>query len=107
KTDYGTAVTFEKSPYKYSECKEAWNAWQVTNEPGGKGFFNNCEYGLGRRMMDLLVAKHGGISGMLNLYSEVGKGANFETAFEKAHGLTLKAFFTESEAYLDSLGWKK
>ena len=62
---------------------------------------------MGRRMMDLLVAKHGGISAVLNLYEELGKGSNFETAFEKAHGVTLKAFFTEAEAYLDASGWKK
>ena len=107
KTDYGTAVVFERSPYKYNECKDAWNTWQISNEPGGKGTYNNCEYGLGRRMMDLLVAKHGGISGILTLYSELGKGSNFETAFEKAHDLTLKAFFTEAGAYMDAIGWKQ
>lgn len=107
KSTYGDAIAFEGSPYKYNECKRAWDSWQISNEPGGKDFYNNCEYGMGRRMMDLLVAKHGGISAVLNLYEELGKGSNFETAFEKAHGLTLKAFFTEAEAYLDATGWKK
>ena len=105
--NYGSTVGFEGSPYKYSECKTAWETWKVSNKTEGFGVFNGCEYGLGRRLMDLLVAKHGGVAAMLSFYEEVGKGSNFETAFEKAHGLTLKAFFTEAEAYMDALGWKK
>jgi hypothetical protein len=105
--NFGSTVAFEGSSYKYSECKAAWDVWLVSNKAEGFGVFNGCEYGLGRKMTDLLVAKHGGIPTMLNFFSELGKGSNFETAFEKAHGLTLKAFFTEAEAYLDALGWKK
>ena len=105
--NFGSTVAFEGSSYKYSECKAAWDVWIVSNKAEGFGVFNGCEYGLGRRMTDLLVAKHGGIPAMLNFFSELGKGSNFETAFEKAHGLTLKAFFTEAEAYMDALGWKK
>lgn len=105
--NYGSTTAFEGSPYKYLVCKDPWNTWNISNKTEGFGVFKDCEYGAGRRIIDLLVAKHGGVAGLLNFYAELGKGANFETAFEKSHGLTLKAFFTEAEAYLDASGWKK
>jgi hypothetical protein len=105
--NYGSTTAFEGSPYKYLVCKDPWNTWKISNKTEGFGVFKDCEYGAGRRIMDLLVAKHGGVAALLNFYAELGKGANFETAFEKAHGINLKDFFTEAEAYLDGLGWKK
>lgn len=105
--NFGSTVAFEGSNYKYSECKAAWDVWLVSNKAEPFGVFNGCEYGLGRKMTDLLVAKYGGIQGLLNYSEELGKGSTFETAFQKAHGLTIKEFLNVSEKYFDDLGWKK
>lgn len=106
KRNFGDSTKFEQSPIKFQECKAAWEYWRTSNQTQGFGFFNGCEYGLGRRMTDLLVARHGGIKAMFNFYSELAKRSDFETAFKFAHGLTTQNFFDECEIYFDQLGWK-
>ena len=104
--NFGDSTKIEQSPIKYRECKEAWEYWRTSNKTQGFGFFNGCEYGLGRRMTDLLVARHGGIKAMLGMYSELAARSDFESAFKTAHGLSLQSFLDQCEVYFDQLGWK-
>ena len=105
KYNYGELNTFEKSPVSFSECKKAWDFWQENNNATGFSELGQCEYGLGRRMTDYLVAWHGGIAGILKSYEYVAQGKSFEEAFKLAHGKTLKDFFHEVKPFLASQGF--
>lgn len=105
KYNYGELNRFEKSPVFYSECSKAWSYWQQNNNATPFGELGQCEYGLGRRMTDYLVAWHGGVAGILKNYQFVAQGKTFEDAFKLAHGLTLKDFFEEVKPFLATQGF--
>jgi len=105
KFNYSEMNSFEKSPTSYSECKKAWETWQVDNSATGQFDLGQCEYGLGRRMTDYLVALHGGVAGILKNYELVGQGKSFDEAFKIAHGIELKNFFTEVKPFLSAQGF--
>ena len=105
KYNYGDLNRFEKSPVSYSDCSKAWAYWQQTNNATGFSELGQCEYGLGRRMTDYLVAWHGGVDSILKNYEYVAQGKTFEEAFKLAHGITLKDFFVEVKPFLATQGF--
>ena len=105
KYNYGDLNRFEKSPVSYSDCNKAWTYWQQNNNATGFADLGQCEYGLGRRMTDYLVAWHGGVEAILKNYQFVAQGKSFEEAFKLAHGITLKEFFVEVKPFLANQGF--
>ncbi|MSY81703.1 MAG: hypothetical protein F2695_06380, partial [Actinobacteria bacterium] len=105
KFNYGDLNRFEKSPVSFSDCNKAWTHWQQTNNATGFSELGQCEYGLGRRMTDYLVAWHGGVAAILKNYEYVAQGKTFEEAFKLAHGITLKDFFEEVKPFLATQGF--
>jgi len=105
KYNYGDLNRFEKSPVSYSDCNKAWTYWQQTNNATGFSELGQCEYGLGRRMTDYLVAWHGGVEAILKNYQYVAQGKTFEEAFKLAHGIALKDFFVEVKPFLANQGF--
>jgi hypothetical protein len=105
KYNYGDLNRFEKSPVSYSDCNKAWTYWQQNNNATGFADLGQCEYGLGRRMTDYLVAWHGGVEAILKNYQYVAQGKTFEEAFKLAHGITLKEFFVEVKPFLANQGF--
>ena len=105
KFNYGDLNRFEKSPVSYSDCNKAWTYWQQTNNATGFSELGQCEYGLGRRMTDYLVAWHGGVEAILKNYQYVAQGKTFEEAFKLAHGIALKDFFVEVKPFLANQGF--
>ena len=106
KIDYSELNSFERSPTSYLECKRAWEIWQESNSATDQFELGQCEYGLGRRMTDYLVAMHGGIAGILKNYELVGQGKSFDEAFKTAHGITVKEFFEEAKPFLSAQGFR-
>ena len=105
KFNYGDLNRIEKSPVSFSECNKAWTHWQQTNNATGFSELGQCEYGLGRRMTDYLVAWHGGVAAILKNYEYVAQGKTFEEAFKLAHGITLRDFFQELKPFLVTQGF--
>ena len=105
KFNYGDLNRFEKSPVSFSDCNKAWTHWQQTNNATGFSELGQCEYGLGRRMTDYLVAWHGGVAAILKNYEYVAQGKTFEEAFKLAHGITLTEFFQEVKPFLVTQGF--
>jgi hypothetical protein len=105
KFNYGDLNRFEKSPVSFSDCNKAWAHWQQTNNATGFSELGQCEYGLGRRMTDYLVAWHGGVAAILKNYEYVAQGKTFEEAFKLAHGITLREFFQEVKPFLVTQGF--
>jgi hypothetical protein len=105
KYNYGDLNRFEKSPVSYSDCDKAWAYWQQNNNATGFSDLGQCEYGLGRRMTDYLVAWHGGVAAILKNYEYVAQGKTFEEAFKLAHGVTLREFFQEVKPFLVTQGF--
>ena len=104
--NYGELNSFEKSPTSYAACKKAWDTWQTSNSATNQFDLGQCEYGLGRRMTDYLVAKHGGVSAILKNYELVAQNQSFDEAFKTAHGITLAAFFVEIKPFLAAQGFR-
>jgi hypothetical protein len=105
KFNYGDSSQIEKSPVSYNECNKAWKLWQESNNATDFADLGQCEYGLGRRMTDYLVARHGGVAGILKNYEFVAQGKTFEEAFKLAHGIALKDFFEEVKPFLATQGF--
>ena len=105
KFNYGDLNRFEKSPVSFSDCNKAWTHWQQTNNATGFSELGQCEYGLGRRMTDYLVAWHGGVAAILKNYEYVAQGKTFEEAFKLAHGIALTEFFQEVKPFLVTQGF--
>jgi hypothetical protein len=105
KFNYGELNQLEKSPISYSECNKAWVLWQQNNNATAFNELGQCEYGLGRRMTDYLVAWHGGVAAILKNYEYVAQGKTFEEAFKLAHGIGLKDFFEEVKPFLATQGF--
>ena len=103
--NYGTLNNIERSPWRNIECKKAWQLWQERTEAMGHSLTGMCEYGLGRKMSDFLAANYGGYQSFIKVHQEIGRGMKFEQAFEKVHGISLKSYFGQMEAYLKDLGW--
>ena len=103
--NYSELNDFEKSPYTYAECKNAWDFWNQSNDATGFSGLGQCEYGLGRRMTDYVAGKHGGISGILKTYEYLAQGKNFDEAFKLAHNIELKDFFKEVTLFLAPQGF--
>ena len=105
KYNFGDFNSFEKSPLSYNECSKAWSYWQQSNDATGFSVTGQCEYGLGRRMTDYLVAWHGGVESILKNYQYIAQGKSFTEAFKLSHGIELVDFFVEVKPFLAKQGF--
>lgn len=83
----GSLVTFK--PYRLQDYR--------TRELDG-----NLPYSLGRLASEYIVASKG-YESFLNIYSNVGQGQDFPTAFENALGISLENFYTKFNTNLKKM----
>jgi hypothetical protein len=63
-------------------------------------------YAIGFAATELLVSQVG-VEKFVNVYAELGKGKNFDAAFEQATGIKLVDFYSMFEKARGSLGFPK
>jgi len=103
--DYSALDDWENNSWSKPRCKAVFDNWKVKNEASGHGLTKNCEYSVGRRMIEYLVAKDKTFDNIRKVYDAVGPNMSFNEAFKKYHGIELSQFFTEIEAWLEQLDW--
>ena len=103
--DYAAVDDWENNSWSKPRCKAVFDNWKVKNEAAGHGLTNNCEYSVGRRMIEYLVAKDKTFDNIRKVYDSVGPNMSFNEAFKKYHGMELSQFFTEIESWLEQLDW--
>lgn len=103
--DYSALDDWENNSWSKPRCKAVFDNWKVKNEASGHGLTKNCEYSVGRRMIEYLVAKDKTFDNIRKVYDAVGPNVSFNEAFKKYHGMELSQFFTEIEGWLEQLDW--
>jgi hypothetical protein len=103
--DYNAVDDWELNSWSKQRCGAVFDAWKVKHDESGHAAMKNCEYSVGRRMIEFLVARDKSFDNIFKVYSAVGPTMTFNEAFEKYHGLKIDEFFTQVEAWLDKVGW--
>lgn len=70
---------------------------------GSKTTSESGEYVLGFLAVEYLVNNHGGEQAIINYYKEIGKGADWKTAFNKSFGISIVSFYPKFEDYRKDL----
>ena len=104
--DYNAVDDWELNSWSKQRCGAIFDAWKVKHEESGHAATNNCEYSVGRRMIEYLVARDKSFDNIFKVYSAVGPTMTFNEAFEKYHGLKIDEFFKQVEVWLDQVGWE-
>ena len=103
--DYGAVDDWENNSWSKPRCQTSFEMWKNKNQADGHEATNNCEYSVGRRMIEYLVAKDKTFDNIRKVYDAVGPNMSFNEAFKKYHGMELSQFFTEIEVWLEQLDW--
>jgi hypothetical protein len=104
--DYNAVDDWELNSWSKQRCGEVFNTWKVKHDETGHAAMKNCEYSVGRRMIEYLVARDKSFDNIFKVYSAVGPTMTFNEAFEKYHGLKIDDFFAQVETWLDKVGWQ-
>ena len=67
----------------------------------------NCEYDLGRKVIEYLVARDKNFDNIYKVNQAVKSGMGFDDAFLKVHGISRVELLDEVEAWLEKLDWAK
>ncbi len=103
--DYNAVDDWELNSWSKQRCGDVFNTWKVKHEESGHAAMKNCEYSVGRRMVEYLVARDKTFDNIYKVYSAVGPTMSFNEAFEKYHGMKINDFFEQVETWLDQVGW--
>lgn len=103
--DYNAVDDWELNSWSKARCGAVFNEWKVKHDEAGHAATNNCEYSVGRRMIEFLVAHDKTFDNIYNVYSSVGENLTFNDAFEKYHGIKIEEFFAQVESWLEKIGW--
>ena len=103
--DYNAVDDWELNSWSKQRCGAVFNTWKEKHDESGHAAMKNCEYSVGRRMIEYLVARDKSFDNIFKVYSAVGPNMTFNEAFEKYHGLKMNDFFAQVEAWLDKVGW--
>ncbi len=103
--DYNAVDDWELYSWSKQRCGDVFNTWKVKHEESGHAAMKNCEYSVGRRMVEYLVARDKTFDNIYKVYSAVGPTMSFNEAFEKYHGMKINDFFEQVETWLDQVGW--
>jgi hypothetical protein len=104
--DYNANDDWELNSWSKSRCGAIFNTWKEKHDETGHAAMKNCEYSVGRRMVEYLVAHDKTFDNIFKVYTSVGPNMTFNEAFEKYHGLKINDFFTQVEAWLEKIGWE-
>lgn len=105
--DYAFADDVSRNSWAKPRCGEVFQQWKVKNDPVGHTAMKNCEYDLGRRLVEFIVAKEKTFDNVYKVNQEVRAGMNFDEAFLKHHGISRSDFLNEVERWLEKLEWDK
>ena len=104
--DYNAVDDWEMNSWSKKGCGAVFDTWKLKHDESGHAVMKNCEYSVGRRMIEYLVARDKSFDNIYKVYSAVGPDVTFNEAFEKYHGLKIDEFFAQVEIWLDKVGWK-
>lgn len=105
--DYAAIDDWEMNSWSKQRCQAVFESWKVKNVAEGHESMNNCEYSVGRRMVEFLVARDNTFDNIRKVYDAVGPNMSFDEAFEKYHGIELSQFYRDVEQWLEKLDWAK
>ena len=105
--DYAAIDDWEMNSWSKPRCQAVFESWKVKNVAEGHESMNNCEYSVGRRMVEFLVARDNTFDNIRKVYDSVGPNMSFDEAFKKYHGIELSQFYSEVEQWLEKLDWAK
>jgi len=105
--DYGWADNVSRNSWAKPRCGAPFEQWKLKNDPVGHEAMKNCEYDLGRRLVEYIVAKEKTFDNVYKVNQEVRAGMGFDEAFLKHHGMTRTDFLDEVERWLEKLEWDK
>ena len=91
--------------WKQKDCQNALNLWKSGNINANHEQTMNCEYGLGRLMSEILIAKSGSYAPVLDMHRDRYQGVPFEQSLEKRFGISNAEFFKLVDQRLKALGW--
>ena len=103
--DYNAVDDWELNSWSKPRCGAVFNTWKEKHDESGHAAMKNCEYSVGRRMVEYLVARDKTFDNIFKVYSAVGPTMTFNEAFEKYHGMKINDFFAQVETWLDKVGW--
>jgi len=105
--DYGWADDVSRNSWAKPRCGAPFEQWKLKNDPVGHEAMKNCEYDLGRRLVEYIVAKEKTFDNVFKVNQEVRAGMGFDEAFLKHHGMARIDFLNEVERWLEKLEWDK
>ena len=105
--DYAFADDVSRNSWAKPRCGEIFQQWKLKNDPVGHTAMKNCEYDLGRRLVEFIVAKEKTFDNVYKVNQEVRAGMNFDEAFLKHHGMSRSDFLIDVERWLEKLEWDK
>jgi hypothetical protein len=105
--DYGFADDVSRNSWAKPRCGAPFEQWKLKNDATGHEAMKNCEYDLGRRLVEYLVAKEKSFDNVYKVNQEVRAGMGFDEAFLKHHGMTRINFLNEIERWLEKLEWER
>lgn len=105
--DYAFADDVSRNSWAKPRCGEIFQQWKIKNDPVGHTAMKNCEYDLGRRLVEFIVAKEKTFDNVYKVNQEVRAGMNFDEAFLKHHGMSRSDFLNDVERWLEKLEWDK
>jgi len=105
--DYGYADNVSRNSWAKPRCGAPFQQWKLKNDAAGHEAMKNCEYDLGRRLVEYIVAKEKTFDNVYKVNQEVRAGMGFDEAFLKHHGMTRIDFLNEVERWLEKLEWER
>ena len=105
--DYGWADDVSRNSWAKPRCGAPFEKWKLKNDAAGHEAMKNCEYDLGRRLVEYIVAKEKTFDNIYKVNQEIRNGMDFDEAFLKHHGMNRVDFLNEVERWLEKLEWDK
>ncbi|MGA1256958.1 MAG: hypothetical protein ACO3YX_08110 [Candidatus Nanopelagicaceae bacterium] len=105
--DYGWADDVSRNSWAKPRCGAPFEQWKLKNDAAGHEAMKNCEYDLGRRLVEFIVSKERTFDNVYKVNQDVRAGMGFDEAFLKHHGMTRMDFLNEVERWLEKLEWDK
>jgi hypothetical protein len=70
--DYNAVDDWELNSWSKQRCGAVFNTWKEKHDESGHAAMKNCEYSVGRRMVEYLVARDKSFDNIFKVYSAVG-----------------------------------
>ena len=105
--DYGYSDDISRNSWAKPRCEAVFKKWREINDPKGHEYMKNCEYDLGRKVIEYLVARDKNFDNIYKVNQAVKSGMGFDDAFLKVHGISRVELLDEVEAWLEKLDWAK